>query len=98
MSDDAISHEAVATLAAKLQGLELTAEERDVLHAVVGRAVGADGDVEGFGVVFEIETTVVGSGQPRLKDTFEKEEWMYAVGRAAGLDPAKLGVWTDMRP
>ncbi len=49
--------DAVATLAVKLAGMELTVQERAVLDALLDRAASApEPEVEGFGVVYEIET------------------------------------------
>ncbi|NND76036.1 MAG: hypothetical protein HKN44_13620 [Ilumatobacter sp.] len=95
---DTITPEAVASLATKLGGLALTDEERQVLDALLDRAAEADVDVEGYGVVFEVETTVVKSGQPMGIDGRADFDWVARVGRATGLDMSQLGVWTDMRP
>ena len=52
-----ISEATANSLATKLEGLELSDEEHAALDALLERAAAADDGVEGFGVVFEVETT-----------------------------------------
>lgn len=48
MSDVEVSPEALASLAGKIEGLDLTAQEHAVLRAVLDRAESYEPDVEGF--------------------------------------------------
>lgn len=48
------------SLADKLDGLDLTAEEDLVLNQVLARAANAHAEVEGFGVVYAAETSFPG--------------------------------------
>ncbi len=96
MTDDAINPETVAGLAAKLDDLDLTEAEREALDTILDRAADSDTDVEGFGVVFEVETTV--HGLPKgMKDRGGRESYPKLV-RGLGFDLGPTGVWTDMRP
>lgn len=70
MSEIEITADALNSLGAKLEGLDLTETERAALDAVLARAEGADAEVEGYGVVFEVETTFKGT-----------DEELQAVGR-----------------
>lgn len=97
MGDDAIDSEAVAGLAEKLAGLDLTAGERDALEAILDRAADGGDDVEGYGVVFEVETTLKSEAPTGVRSA-DQQEWVHKVGRATGADLSQLGVWTDMRP
>lgn len=95
MTDETIKPEAVAGLAAKLAALELDDDERATLDGILDRA--ADTDVEGFGVVFEVETTYKERSGDQLLGAADNE-WVAKVGKATGMDLSRLGVWTDMRP
>jgi len=97
MGEQTIKPEAVAGLAEKLAGLELTADERGALDVMLERAADAGAEVEGYGVVFEVETTVK-SEQPTGVRSADQAEWVKKVGRATGADLSGLAVWTDMRP
>lgn len=97
MGEQTIKPEAVVGLAEKLAGLDLTVDERGALDAMLERAADAGDEVEGYGVVFEVETTVK-SEQPTGVRSADQREWVTKVGRATGADLGKLSVWTDMRP
>lgn len=96
MSEEAVTAETVEGLAAKLETLDLTSNEAKLLGAILDRAADADADVEGYGVVYEIEVKVK-NGQP-MGNRDDSQRWLGPVARATGLGPDKLGVWTDMRP
>ncbi len=49
MGDQAFSQEQVDALAAKLNSIDFTAEERSLLHAIF-QAAASGGEVQGFGV------------------------------------------------
>ena len=54
MGEQTVEPEAVAGLAEKLAGLDLTADERGALDVMLERAADAGAEVEGYGVVFEV--------------------------------------------
>ena len=85
---DTSQTKALEGLAAKIGALDLTGEEKEVLGALLERAGAASPEVEGYGVVFEVETT--------FRDAPEVWELRGKLAYGIGLDP-KL-VWTDMRP
>ena len=74
-------------LAAKLHSLELTEAEQGALGTILQRAASVDAEVEGFGVVFEVETTF--QQPPDIKELQQK------LAFGIGVDPQE--VWTDMR-
>ncbi len=94
---EAITREAVAALAEKLDGLDLSDAEGAALDALMARAADAEAEVEGFGVVFEVEVTYKPEdfgpkgAQPGRPSTEMK------VAAGLGLFPSR-NVWTDMRP
>ncbi len=83
MRELAVTDDIIAGLAAKLAALELTSEEQALLGSILATSAEAIGDVEGYGVVFEVETTFKGSD----------EELQRALRKATG-----SRFWTDMRP
>ena len=63
MADIEITSDTINSLAAKAEALELTTEERAVLDRVLERAAEAEAEVEGFGVVYEIEVKFKGTDE-----------------------------------
>ena len=88
MSDE-INSESITGLAQKLDGLDLTEGERKTLEIMLMRAAESAAEVEGFGVVFQVETTY---RPPSNRPNTEAK-----VASALGLFPSR-NVWTDMRP
>lgn len=78
-----VTDEVLAGLAAKLKGLELSEEEQAVLGTILSTSAASQAEVQGYGVVFEVETTFKGTD----------EELQALLRRASG-----KRVWTDMRP
>jgi len=96
---DPIKPDVLASLAAKLAQLELTADEHQQLEALLGCAAAADAEVEGFGVVYEIETNAGRALQPMSLADPGSDVWMRKIAAATGVDLSQLPeVWTDMRP
>lgn len=83
MGEIEVTDEVLAGLASKLKGLDLSDDERAVLGTIVSTAAASQAEVEGYGVVFEVETTFKGTD----------EELQALLRRASGKQ-----VWTDMRP
>ena len=96
MTDETINPETVAGLANKLDELELTEAEQEALDTIFERAADADADVEGFGVVFEVETTV--HGQPKGARRQAGRDSYPKLVEGLGFDLGRDSVWTDMRP
>ena len=88
MSEIPVTDELLAGLASKLRGLDLNEAEQAVLGTILATSAKAaneaGNDVEGYGVVFEVETTFKGSD----------EELAAVLRKATGGSK----VWTDMRP
>ncbi len=76
MATQEIDANVLESLAAKVDGLDLTDQEHNVLNTVLKRAASVDPEVEGFGVVFEVETT--------FKGTDEELQGAVKWGRAMG--------------
>ncbi len=91
---EAITKETVAALAEKLDGLDLTEAERAALDGLMARAANVEAEVEGFGVVYEIEVTYKHDdvGDKQQRPTTEMK-----VAAGLGLFPSR-NFWTDMRP
>lgn len=97
MGEGAIDPGALPGLAAKLHGLDLSDDERRLLDVLLDRAAAFEPEVEGYGVVFEVETTVK-AGQP-MGAKAAPDDWVRKIASATGTDLSQLpGVWTDMRP
>lgn len=79
--EETASNSVLNELGAKLDSLDLTTPERAALDAILARAEEADAEVEGFGVVFEVETTFKGTDEElQLTDVGQR------MGRALGFD------------
>ena len=63
MTEFKITTEVLNSLGAKLEDLALTDSERAVLDTVLQRAESVGDEVEGFGVVFEVEPTFKGTDE-----------------------------------
>jgi len=78
MAQEELDANVLESLAAKIDGLDLSAQEGSVIKAVLARATRADAQVQGFGGVFEIETTFKLTGDSRL--THNAVGWGHALG------------------
>lgn len=81
------------SLAAKIQGLDLSDAEAGALHAILTRAAASETEVEGFGLLTD-DGTIVVLKAPAVDPN--RGGFKVQFARGLGLDPAR--VWTDMRP
>ena len=94
---EVITKETVAALAEKLDGLDLSEAEGAALDALIARAADAEAEVEGFGVVFEVEVTYKPGDLGPEGATPDRPSTEMKVAAGLGLFPSR-NVWTDMRP
>ena len=77
--EETVTNSVLNGLGAKLDSLNLTTQERAALDAILARAEGADVEVEGFGMAFEVETAFKGTDEElQLTDVGQR------MGRALG--------------
>ena len=88
MASEAIDATVLESLAAKIDGLDLTAQEEAVLTSVLARAAAREADVQGFGVVFEVETTVRASNE-EVQLSAPAARWGRALGFHIHVNPGR---------
>ncbi len=87
MAAEEIDANVLENLAAKVDGLDLTDKETAVLNNVLARATSVDPEVEGFGVVFEVETTFKFTQEMEL--TGKATSWGRAMGFQIHTNPGR---------
>ena len=85
MAAEEIDANVLENLAAKVDGLDLTDQEYAVLNTVLERAASVDSEVEGFGVVYEVETTFNFTQEMEL--TGKAARWGRAMGFHIHVNP-----------